>query len=50
VALQIHPVVQDAADLDDPSLRCPVQQEVASGTTAPGNVERAAEQFFAPPR
>jgi hypothetical protein len=41
VALQIHTVVQDAPDFDDPSRSYPVQEKVASATAMSSNVECA---------
>jgi len=41
VALQVHIVVQDASDFDEPSWSYPVQEEVTSATTMSRNVERA---------
>src|ERR1700674_4017260 len=41
MAPQVHPVVQDATDLNDPTLNDPVNQEVTSAAAVPGSVERA---------
>jgi hypothetical protein len=41
VALQVHTVVQDAPDFDDPSRSHPVQEKVTSATTMSSNVECA---------
>src|ERR1700674_5319423 len=41
MAPQVHPVVQDATDLNDPTLNDPVNQEVTSAAAVPGSVDGA---------
>jgi len=41
MAPQVHPVVQDATDLNDLPLNDPVNQEVTSAAAVPGSMERA---------
>jgi hypothetical protein len=41
VAPEVHSVVQDAHDFDDPSWSYPVQKQVTSATTVSRNMERA---------
>jgi hypothetical protein len=41
VALQVHTIVQDAPDFDDPSRSYPVQEKVTSATTMSRNVQNA---------
>jgi hypothetical protein len=41
VTPQIHLVVQDTTDFDDPAFDSPIQEEVTSRPTMPGNMECA---------
>src|SRR6185437_15649280 len=41
MALNVHPVVEDAHDFDNPVRPGPVHQEMASATAMPRNVKRA---------
>jgi hypothetical protein len=41
MTLEVHAVVQDAADFDDARFEYPIQQEMTAGATAPSHMQHA---------